>query len=88
LETFRKAGRVGLVLTDMVMPEMGGKELVQELRRIAPGLKALVITGYTLQEDVRALKDSGFADVVYKPLAVDVLGRTVRRILDAGTEDE
>jgi two-component system cell cycle sensor histidine kinase/response regulator CckA len=88
LETFRKAAKVDLVLTDMVMPEMGGKELIQELRRIAPGLKALVITGYTLQEDVQALKDSGFADIVYKPLDVGELGRAIRRILDAGTKSE
>jgi PAS domain S-box-containing protein len=82
LEVFQNKD-VDLVLTDMVMPEMGGRELIQELKRIAPAVKALVVTGYTMQEEVRALKDSGFADIVYKPLNADVLGRTVRRILDA-----
>jgi PAS domain S-box-containing protein len=88
LEVFREAGEVDLVLTDMIMPEMGGRELIQELKRMAPDVKALVITGYTMQEDIQALKGSGFTDIIYKPLDVSVLGETVRRILDAGTEDE
>jgi PAS domain S-box-containing protein len=88
LEVFERAGGVDLVLTDMVMPEMGGKELIQELRQIAPGLQVLVITGYTMQEDIRALKEIGFADIIYKPLDVGVLGKTVRRMLDRNTEHE
>jgi len=88
LEVFERAGEVDLVLTDMVMPEMGGKELIQELKRIAPDVKVLVITGYTMQEDVRALKEIGFVDIVYKPLDVVVLGKTVRRMLDRNTEHE
>jgi PAS domain S-box-containing protein len=87
LEVFQKAGEVDLVLTDMVMPEMGGRELIQTMKRIAPDVKALVITGYTIREDMQVLKDAGFADVVYKPLDVGVLGGTIRRILDAETEN-
>ena len=55
---------------------------------MAPGVKALVMTGYTIQEDVQALRDSGFADIIYKPLEVGMLGRTVRRILDADSSTE
>ncbi|MBN1812943.1 MAG: GAF domain-containing protein, partial [Anaerolineae bacterium] len=87
LDAFRKADKVDLVLTDMVMPEMGGRELIQELKQISPGLKTLVITGYTMQEDIQALKEAGFADVIYKPIDVGILGRTIRRILDAGADN-
>jgi CheY-like chemotaxis protein len=86
LQAFQETGKVDLVVTDMVMPEMGGRELIQELKQLAPDVQALVITGYTLQEDIRMLKESGLADVVYKPFDVGVLGRTVRRMLDADTE--
>jgi hypothetical protein len=41
-----------------------------------------------MQEDVQALKEIGFADIIYKPLDVGVLCKTVRRMLDAGTENE
>jgi PAS domain S-box-containing protein len=88
LKVFQESGEVDLVLTDMVMPEMGGRELIQELKRIAPDIKALVITGYTMQEDIQALRGSGFTDIIYKPLDVGALGKTVRRILDAGTKSE
>jgi PAS domain S-box-containing protein len=83
LEVLRNNSGVDLVLTDMIMPEMGGRELIQKVKQIAPGVKAMVMTGYTIQEDVQALRDSGFADIVYKPLEIGVLSRTVRRILDA-----
>ena len=88
LEVLKNSSGVELVLTDMIMPEMGGRELIQRLKQVAPGVKALVMTGYTIQEDVQALRDSGFADIIYKPLEVGMLGRTVRRILDADSSTE
>jgi PAS domain S-box-containing protein len=83
LEVFQRTDNVDLVLTDMIMPEMGGREMVQRLKQISPDVKALIITGYTVQEDMQALKESGFADVVYKPFDVSVLGQAIRRIIDA-----
>jgi PAS domain S-box-containing protein len=86
IEMFRKTDKVDLVLTDMIMPEMGGREVIEQLKQLAPGIKALVVTGYTMQEDIQALKEAGFVDIVYKPLDVSLLGRTLRRILDAENE--
>jgi CheY-like chemotaxis protein len=40
------AGRIDLVVTDLVMPGMGGKELVDRLRRLRPGIRALFTSGY------------------------------------------
>jgi PAS domain S-box-containing protein len=86
LEAFRQAQRVDLILTDMVMPEMGGREMIKELKQVAPGVKTLVITGYTMQEDIQALKDTGLAGIIHKPLDVQTLARAVRRALDARHE--
>jgi PAS domain S-box-containing protein len=74
---------IDLVITDLVMPEVGGRELVQELRKTRPDLKALAITGYVLQQDVDELRREGFLDVVHKPFDVDAMARMVRRVLDA-----
>jgi len=82
LEVYQTAGEVDLVITDLVMPEMGGQQLVHELRQATPGLKALAITGYVMREDLEKLKDEGFLDVVYKPFDIDALARAVRRALD------
>lgn len=83
LEVYRSAAEVNLVITDIVMPEMGGKELIQELRKTNPHLKALAITGYALTEDPRELRTRGILEVVQKPFEVNTLGEVVRRVLDA-----
>ena len=74
---------IALVITDLIMPEMGGKELVQELRSTNPHLKALAITGYVEEEVAEELKTVGFQDVIHKPFAPDTLARVIRRALDA-----
>jgi two-component system cell cycle sensor histidine kinase/response regulator CckA len=82
LELYRSAERVDLVLTDMVMPEMGGQELMRELRKANPHLKAVVITGYTLEEDLRELREEGIVDVIHKPFDLGTVEEVVRRTLD------
>ena len=82
LAVFQSAGGVDLVITDMVMPQMGGNALMQELRRQHPGQKGLIITGYALKEDLAALRDAGIVDSVPKPFDVETLARVVRRALD------
>lgn len=82
LEVYRAEGGVDLVVTDLVMPEMGGKELMQELRRENPRQKGLAITGYPLTEGVEELKREGIVDIVQKPFDVDTLAQVVRRALD------
>jgi signal transduction histidine kinase/DNA-binding response OmpR family regulator len=73
---------VDLVITDMVMPEMGGKGLVRELARRCPGLPVLAVTGYTLGEGVEELREMGFSDVLRKPFDASALSQAVRRVLD------
>jgi len=82
LEVYRSAESVDLVLTDMVMPEMGGRELMRELRKMDPRVKGVVITGYALADDLEELREEGILDVVHKPLDVGTLERVVRWALN------
>jgi signal transduction histidine kinase len=82
LETYRTAERVDLVITDLVMPVMGGKELIQELIKIDDRVRALAITGYALSTQQVELREAGILDIVRKPFDVNALGRTIRRVLD------
>ena len=77
------AERVDLVITDLVMPAMGGKELIAELNRLDQGVKALAMTGYALETQRAELREAGILDIIRKPFDVNSLGRTIRRILDA-----
>jgi PAS domain S-box-containing protein len=82
LEVFGAEGKVDLVVADLIMPEMGGKELMQELRKVTPDLKAIAITGYLAQNDLRGLEKHGFLDIVHKPFNLETLAKVVRRALD------
>jgi two-component system cell cycle sensor histidine kinase/response regulator CckA len=74
--------RIDLVLTDIVMPEMGGRELVERLRAYRPGLKVLFMSGYTEQAitaDGVMPPGTGFLE---KPFTIDGLMRRLREVLD------
>ena len=83
LEVRQTAEKIDLVLADVVMPEMGGDELIQELRKADPGMKALAISGHAQAEALEGLNDEGLLDMIYKPLDLDTLASAVRRTLDA-----
>ena len=78
----READRLSLVMSDLIMPRMGGRELVRRLRTFDPQLKALAITGYALADDIRELKNDGIQEFVQKPFEVAVLADALRRVLD------
>jgi len=75
---------VDLVLTDVVMPDMGGKALLQELRALRPDLPVVAMTGHVLDEDGQALKEVGFSDVIGKPFSMPRLATLIRASLDGG----
>lgn len=57
---------ISLVITDMVMPEMGGAALLAELRKLRPDLRALCMTGYT-REEVAATAQIDEHSLIEKP---------------------
>ncbi|MBJ6723382.1 PAS domain S-box protein [Geomesophilobacter sediminis] len=76
-------GEIGMVILDVIMPKMNGKEALEEIERIRPGSKAIFISGYTdeiIHE--RGILDAGL-EFVPKPLNPLHLLQKVREILDA-----
>jgi PAS domain S-box-containing protein len=79
--------RIGLLLTDVIMPQMNGKELVSQLKRLRPNLRVLYTSGYT--EDVighHGVLDAGI-EFLAKPYSVTDLAYRVREILDGSPQD-
>lgn len=78
----RFPGRIDLLLTDVVMPQMNGRELAERLRHLRPNLKVMYMTGYT--EDAVVRQGISTADVVclQKPFLPDMLARKVREVLE------
>jgi CheY-like chemotaxis protein len=77
-------GRIHLVLTDVVMPVMGGKEMADNLRASHPETKVLFTSGYT--EDAIGQQGVLRPGIVFlqKPFVTATLARKVREVLDEG----
>jgi CheY-like chemotaxis protein len=67
-----------LVITDSVMPQMGGAELLGAMRARGDQTPVVLMTGY----DGHAGDAPGFAAILHKPFAPEELARVVRRVLD------
>ena len=74
---------IDLVVTDMMMPEMGGRELAQKLAEVHPRAQLLFMSGYTEE----AVRKNGFLEpgvaFLEKPFTADGLRDMVRQALDA-----
>lgn len=72
---------IDLVITDMVMPQMGGSELTQSLSGLKPHAKVLYMSGYTDRaEEITALLSRGYA-FIEKPFTSEALLRKIRDVL-------
>lgn len=67
-----------LVILDMIMPNMSGDKVFTELQAIDPGVRVLVISGYSSEAAVQAILDSGGLDFMAKPFTIEELSRKVR----------
>lgn len=75
-------GEIKLVLTDVVMPQMGGKELAARLLQNSPDLKVLYMSGYTDNAIVHHGVLDESVSFLQKPFTPDALAKKVREVLD------
>ncbi len=78
----RYHGRIHLLLTDVIMPKMGGRDLTEKISALHPGIKVLYMSGYT--DDTIAYH--GILDrsieLIHKPFTESTLAKSVRQVLD------
>jgi two-component system cell cycle sensor histidine kinase/response regulator CckA len=72
-----------LLMTDVVMPQMGGRELAEKIKEKMPDIKILFTSGYTDDAVVRHGVIEINTNFISKPFTFDDLSRKVRKILDA-----
>jgi two-component system, cell cycle sensor histidine kinase and response regulator CckA len=76
------SGEIHLLLTDVIMPGMNGRELAEKLLSFYPGLKELFMSGYTADVIAhRGVLDSGM-QFIQKPFSLATLTNKVREVLD------
>jgi len=82
LERFRERFReIDLVLLDLMMPRMTGDQVFAEMRRISPGVRGLLASGYDESGRIREIVANGFGGFLQKPFRRSELGQKVEEIL-------
>lgn len=74
-------GRIGLLLSDVVMPGMNGPELALQLQNLQPGLITVFMSGYAESGVLRKVMQTGNTIYIQKPFTIDVLLSGVARAL-------
>jgi CheY-like chemotaxis protein len=78
----RHGGEIDLVVIDMIMPRMNGRDCFRRLREMNPRVKAILSTGYGLDGAVRELLGDGMVGYVQKPYVIGQLSEAVAKALE------
>ena len=71
-------GPIDLLLTDVVMPQMSGQELAEQVVALRPGIKVVFMSGYP------GVITSPSAFLLQKPFEMETLAQILRQVLDLG----
>ena len=71
-----------LVALDMIMPEMSGKDTFEELKKINPKVKVLLVSGYSLNKQIEELMGLGCKEYIQKPFDIVQLSQKIREVLE------
>ena len=75
---------IDLVVLDLIMPEMGGGQVYDRLKEINPGVKVLLSSGYSINEEAMSIMKRGCDGFIQKPFRIINLSQKIQKILDKG----
>jgi PAS domain S-box-containing protein len=78
----QQKGEISLVILDLIMPEMGGKQCLEELVKIDPKTKILIASGYSEDAQTTETFESKVRGFIAKPYNLKEMLQTVRKVLD------
>ena len=87
LEAFKTTpDRFDLIISDMTMPGMTGDMLANEIIKIRPDIPIIICTGFSEQLSEKKINTLGIKGLLMKPLTINELAKTVRKVLDKSTK--
>jgi len=82
LEICRENPDIDVLVTDIVMPDVGGPALVREATKVLPGVHVIFMSGYTDRGLDEKVLEPGM-EFLQKPFSLDLFARTLRKLLDS-----
>jgi len=83
IEVYRKLrGKIGLIILDMIMPGMDGEATYDSLRKINDDVRVILSSGYSKNEQAKAILEKGCQAFIQKPFSISDLSMTIRQVLD------
>lgn len=85
VEIFQKEhGRIDLILLDLLMPKMNGRETFEKIKEIDPAAKVIIASGFHKDEDIDNLMQQGLNAFIRKPYGIPELSQLVAGVMGAG----
>jgi CheY-like chemotaxis protein len=75
----REPDRFRAVLMDLTMPRLDGRKAFAEMRRIRPGVRVVLMSGFNEEETVTQFTGKGLAGFIQKPFSYEILAETLQR---------
>src|SRR5512136_334010 len=83
IDVYRKLrGKISLVILDMIMPGMDGEATYDSLKKANPELRVILSSGYSKNEQAKAILEKGCQAFIQKPFSISDLSMTIRQVLD------
>ncbi|MEW5734796.1 MAG: PAS domain S-box protein [Thermodesulfobacteriota bacterium] len=76
------ASSIDLVILDMILPDMSGSEVYEKIKEIAPRMKVMVSSGYTLESLASEIMQKGCDGFLQKPFTIEQVSRKINEILN------
>jgi DNA-binding NarL/FixJ family response regulator len=70
-----------MIILDLIMPDLSGKETYEALTKINPDVKVLLASGYSLNEKAKQVLDLGCSGFIQKPFNMEQLSLKIREVL-------
>ena len=78
----KKGSQIDLVILDMIMPDMGGSETYDALKKINPSLKVLLSSGYSINGQAREIMERGCDGFIQKPFSIEKISQKLRELIE------